>query len=131
LAYLKVYCVGLVGYLDDRNQKVVLHGESSQSKCIGAGVPQGSILGPVLLLIFVNDNVEDITSSIRLFADDTSLYIVVNKPDHAAEDLNKDIDRILAWSKRWLVTFNPDKTESLIIPRKIIKTISSHLFHEQ
>ena len=67
-------------YLNDRKQKVVLPGASSSWTSVGAGVPQGSILGPLLFLLYINDIVEDIGSSIRLFADDTSLYIIVYNP---------------------------------------------------
>ena len=61
-------------YLNNRKQRVVLPGTSSSWKPIKAGVPQGSILGPLLFLIYINDIVEDIHCSIRLFADDTSLF---------------------------------------------------------
>ena len=71
-------------YLKDRKQRVVLPGVSSDWCFIKAGVPQGSILGPLLFLVFINDIEEEINSSIRLFADDTSLYIIVDDPLDAA-----------------------------------------------
>ena len=64
-------------YLSNRWQCVILSGIKSDWTPIYAGVPQGSILGPLLFLIFINDIVKDISSSIRLFADDTNLYIIV------------------------------------------------------
>ena len=64
-------------YLSDRQQCVVLGGATSDWPPVYAGVPQGSILGPLLFLVFINDIVKGINSSIRLFADDTSLYIIV------------------------------------------------------
>ena len=63
----------------------------------------------------------EIRSNIRLFADDTSLYIIVENPDAAAEILNIDLNKIPKWTKSWLVKFNPNKNESLIISRKIKK----------
>ena len=76
-------------YLSDRRQRVVLPDAESAWKCIRAGVPQGSVLGPLLFLLFINDIVTDIVtdieSNIRLFADDTSLFIIVENPDTAAE----------------------------------------------
>ena len=59
---------------------------------IRAGVPQGSILEPLLFLLFINDIVTNIGSNIRLFADDTSLFIIVENPDMAAELLNMDLE---------------------------------------
>ena len=71
-------------YLSNRQQRVVLPGTSSDLTTISAGVPQGSILGPLLFLVFINDIVTNINSNINLFADDTSLYMVVNSPTETA-----------------------------------------------
>ena len=106
-------------YLENRKQRVVLSGVKSIWNYIKAGVLQGSILGPLLFLLYINDIVTEIRSNIRLFADDTSLYIIVDNPDAAAEILNTDLNKISKWAKSWLVKFNPNKNESLIISRKI------------
>ena len=106
-------------YLSDRKQRVVLPGAISDWVFIRAGVPQGSILGPLLFLIYINDIVTDIGSNIRLFADDTSLYIIVDDPITAANCINTDLDKISRWAATWLVSFNPAKTESLLISRKL------------
>ena len=81
-------------YLSDRKQRVLLPGISSAWNIIKAGVPQGSILGPLLFLVYINDIVTDIGSNIRLSADDTSIYIIVDNPLVAAETLNADLEKI-------------------------------------
>ena len=106
-------------YLNDRLQRVVLPGGSSAWTPIKAGVPQGSILGPLLFLLYINDIVEDINSSIRLFADDTSLYIIVDDAVQAAETLNLDLEKVSRWAQQWLVTFNPAKSESILFSRNL------------
>jgi hypothetical protein len=108
-------------YLNSRLQRVVLPGVESELSNIAAGVPQGSILGPLLFLVYINDIVSDIGSDINLFADDTSLYLVVNCPRDAANKLQLDINKISDWADKWLVTFNPAKSESLVISRKLYK----------
>jgi hypothetical protein len=70
---------------------VVINGCCSDWRNVCAGVPQGSILGPLLFKIYINDIVADINSSIKLFADDTSLYMIVDNPVDAAETLNTDL----------------------------------------
>ena len=102
-------------YLSNRKQRFFfLPGSASNWTAIKAGVPQGSILGPLLFLVYINDIVENIHSSIRLFADDTSLYIIVDDPVDAAYQLNNDLLKIHEWAKQWLVKFNPAKSESMI-----------------
>ena len=85
-------------------------------------------IGALLFLIYINDIVTDIGSNIRVFADDTSLYIVVDDPITAANCLNVDLDKISRWTATWLVSFNPAKTESLLISRKLNKP-QHPLFH--
>ena len=72
-------------------------------------MPQGSILGPLLLLICINDIVSDITSNVKLFADDTSLSMVVENPIITADILNDELQKINSWANKWLVTFNQTK----------------------
>ena len=69
-------------------------------------------------MIYINDIVKEINTNIRLFADDTSLYIIVDDPLHSAEILNSDLEKIHHWSRQWLVDFNPNKTVSLLITNK-------------
>ena len=99
-------------YLPNRRQRVVLNGVKSNWVDVLAGVPQGSILDPLLFLIYINDIVNNIRSSIRLFADDTSIYIIIDDPQTAAFILNSDLDTINVWANDWLVDFNPTKTQT-------------------
>ena len=69
--------------------------------------------------MFINDIVKEIHSNIRLFADDTSLYIIVDFPDSAAQILKLDLERLYNWAVQWLVKFNPIKTESLLFSRRV------------
>ena len=108
-------------YLDNRRQRVVLPGAVSGWTSLKAGAPQGSILGSLLFLVYINDIVEDIHSTIRLFADDTGLYIIVEDPLRAANQFNSDLAKIHLWATKWLVSFHPSKSESIIFSRKQIK----------
>lgn len=70
----------------------------------------------------------DIRSTIKLFADDTTLYIIVDNPVIASKTLNSDLDKIHKWSNQWLVTFNPQKTESITISTKRNRTLHPDLY---
>ena len=104
---------------------MVLPKDISEWVSISAGIPQESILGPLLFLVYINYIVLDIDSKKRLFADDacSSPYMIVDKPVHTAIKLIQDLSKISAWADKWLVTFNTQKTESLLISRKINKPI--------
>ena len=105
-------------YLTDRRQRIVINGQTSQWTFVKAGVPQGSILGPLLFLVYISDIVNKFNASVRLFADDTSLYIIVENPNTAAVTLNNDLKHISNWANDWIVDFNPSKTFSMLISRK-------------
>ena len=83
------------------------------------GAPLGSILGPLLFLLFIYDIVREMSSYIRLFADDTTIYIIVDSPDSAAQILNFDLEHIAHCAAIWFVNFNPNKNEAMLISRKI------------
>jgi hypothetical protein len=109
----------LKSYLTDRQQRVIINGAQSEWGNILAGVPQGSVLGPLLFLIFINDFTHVIRRcNIRLFADDTCLFIEVDEPAEAAQILNNNLDQIREWADKWLVSFSPPKTEELLISNK-------------
>jgi hypothetical protein len=105
-------------YLSGRYQRVVVNGCSSEWILVTAGVPQGSILGPLLFLIFVNDIVDDISCDPYLFADDTSLFC----PLRSTEDIlriNNDLASIATWAAQWRVTFNTAKTVHIVFSKKL------------
>ena len=74
-------------------------------------VPQGSVLGPLLFLIYINDLEKNIKSNIKFFADDTMLFSIVNDPAISANNLNHDLDIIQRWAYQWKREFNPDPTK--------------------
>ena len=98
-------------YLSHRTQIVVLGGETSDPKELTTGVPQGSVLGPLLFLVYINDIVCNIESIMKLFADDTSMSNSHTNPEHRAKVLNSDLLKVELWSKNWKVKFNDTKTE--------------------
>ena len=100
--------VFIVSYLSSRQQHVILNGKSSDWSFITAGVPQGSLLGPLFFLICINDLVDDLGSDVKLFADDTYLFTVVYDETVAADQLNRDLKAVTNWAYQWKMQFNPD-----------------------
>ena len=97
-----------------RFQTVSINNSRSSSEYISAGVPQGSVLGPMLFLIYINDISEALTGIARLFADDTSLSYSSADPVELESILNQDLNKLSTWAKIWLVIFNATKTEVMI-----------------
>ena len=111
-------------FLKNRKQRVVLNGQFSSWADVNAGVPQGSILGPLLFLIYINDLTSDLSSSAKLFTDDTSLISVVFNIDATAKELNDNLAKIQDWALRWKMSFNPDiskQAQEVIFSRKLKK----------
>jgi ribonuclease P/MRP protein subunit RPP40 len=130
LCKLQSYGIGglllnwLKDYLSGRSQAVCVDGVQSKPAAINAGVPQGSVLGPTLFLIFINDLLESTENPIHSFADDSTLHMPLPAgPLHVArqqvaETLESDLGKIEEWGKRWLVTFNASKTTQLTVSRR-------------
>ena len=122
----KLECNGISGkllsllrnFLTNRQQRVVLNGKNSSWLTVTSGVPQGSILGPLFFLVYINDIVEGLQNDIKLFADDTSIFSVVKNKDEAAASLNQDLERVSLWAWQWKMQFNCDKTEEVIFSVK-------------
>ena len=108
-------CGGLLkmfeSYLQNRKQRVVLNGSYSEDSTIESGVPQGSVLGPLLFLIYINDLEKNIKSNIKIFADDTMLFSIIRDPNLSAADLNHDLKSISQWAYQWKMEFNPDPSK--------------------
>ena len=101
-------------FLSGRKQRTVLNGQSSNWGDISAGVPQGSILGPLFFLVYINDLAIGLRCNVKLFADDTSLFTVVEDSNTAASDMNHDLDLIGQWAHTWRMSFNPDPQKQAV-----------------
>ncbi|MFZ2538983.1 MAG: reverse transcriptase domain-containing protein, partial [Oscillospiraceae bacterium] len=102
-------------YLARRCQRVLLNGFCSSYLNITSGVPQGSILGPLFFLIYINDLIENIESESFLFADDVSLLAVCDTWEICETKLNNDLNMLYSWSTQWLLTFNTSKSYYMLI----------------
>ena len=95
-------------YLNNRKQRVVINGFQADYSNIESGVPQGSVLGPLLFLIYINDLERNIKSNVNFFADDTMFFSIINDPILSASELNHDLNVINQWAYQWKMEFNPD-----------------------
>ena len=115
---------GLISsFLSNRQLRVALDGKSSQEYPVNAGVPQGSILGPTLFLLYINDLPDDVICNIVIYADDTTLY---SKCDQASDlwqqleltsELESDLRDTVDWGRKWLVDCNAGKTQLVLFDR--------------
>ena len=104
----------ICNFLADRKQRTVLNGKTSDWGKISAGVPHGSILGPLFFLVYINDLTDNLIFNVKLFADDTSIFAIVRDPLSAVMDLNHDLNLIRQWADKWKLSFNPDPTKEVV-----------------
>ena len=121
----------LISYLSERKQVVVVDGTKSEILSVNCGVPQGSRLGPLLFIIYINDIINDIESDILIFADDTSLFASAVDPAETAAILNRDLIKIATWADKWKVTFNAKKSKDIIFSNKILNNSPPLHFHDK
>ena len=112
-------------FLKDRTQQVLVEGETSDSIPVISGVPQGTVLGPLLFLLFINDLPDCVQSSTRLFADDCILYSRIRNQEDC-RILQEDLNHLAEWEKKWGMAFHPDKCSTLQISRARIPITASY-----
>ena len=105
-------------WLTGRRQRVVIDGDASDQVAVTSGVPQGSVLGPCLFLIYINDLTKELNSTVRLFADDTIAYITVDS-NNDANQLQQDLDCLARWEEKWQMKFHPEKCQVLRVSKKL------------
>jgi hypothetical protein len=114
-------------FLSGRTQCVLVEGEKSSSIDVESGVPQGSVLGPSLFLFYINDMPDDIKSTVRLFADDTIVYLTVSSCDNT---LQEDLDKLAIWEVQWMMKFHSDKCQVLAITKKKTTIKKNYNLHD-
>ena len=117
-------------FLRDRQQEVVLEGAHSSPTKVTSGVPQGTVLGPLLFLVYINDMPEGINSTVRLFADDSLVYRIIRSIEDQTI-LQEDLRKLQEWERKWQMQFNADKCEVLRITKKKNPTICNYSLHDQ
>merc|ERR1712020_835621 len=119
----------LQSYLNNRKAKTVVDGAESSEQPVDAGVPQGSRLGPLLFILFINDIINDLESTPHIFADDTTLITDGNNSHDTTDLLNRDLKKVSAWANKWKVTFNAGKTKDLIFSKKEVDNQQPLIFN--
>lgn len=107
----------MTSYLSNRSQYVCLEDGTSSLLPVTSGVPQGSVLGPLLFLIYINDIVKDVQVPVKLFADDCVIYSEIKSPQDQVA-LNEALLKIKEWSDKWQMKINNDKTVAMTITWK-------------
>ena len=105
-------------FLSDRVQQVNVNGTNSEWANITSGIPQGSVLGPILFVLYINDLPENIVSNVYMFADDTKVFKTITSPN-AQHTLQNDLDYLTSWSSKWLLRFHPDKCNLMHVGKTI------------
>ena len=116
-------------FLIDRKQRVRVNGECSEAADVVSGIPQGSVLGPILFLVFINDLPHEIESDAMLFADDSKVYRFIKTIEDSLQ-LQKDIESLVEWTNKWLLEFNISKCHVLKIG-EIENIVHAHYYMMQ
>ena len=116
-------------FLCDRTQSVVVEGESSSAIQVRSGVPQGSVVGPCLFLLYINDLPNRVSSISKLFADDTLLHRLMQN-DKDNEILQKDLQELEKWENEWDMSFHPNKCNILPISKKKSVNKNDYTLHD-
>ena len=116
----------LATWLTNRTQRVVVNGYTSDHSNVRSGVPQGTVLGPLLFLLYINDIGYNISSGLRLFADDCILYRTI-KCDNDKWELQNDLDKVTRWANTWQMSFNVNKCAVLHCTRSLSPSPSTYL----
>ena len=103
-------------FLTERQQRVIVNSKASDWSKVTSGIPQGSVLGPILFLVYINDLPEELTSDSSIFADDTKVFTEVNDENNIS--LQEDIDKLQQWTNKWQLEFNIDKCAVLHLGSK-------------
>ena len=111
-------------YLNNRLRYVYINNIVTNRRSVIMGVPQGSVLGLLLLLIYINDLQNCLKSILRLFADDTALLINASSISELEIKINKDLSRVSQWLNKNCFTINPSKTQAIIIPPLLSQVVS-------
>ena len=98
-------------FLSERFQRVALNGQASEWRKVLAGVPQCSILKPLLFLIFINDIPANLECNVKIFADDISLFSFERDPNESSAKLGRDLGRVAQWVNQWKMSFNLDPSK--------------------
>jgi hypothetical protein len=125
---LQMYGIGenyiqwIGSFLLNCKQKVSVNGESSEWKSVTSGIPQGSVLGTVLFVLYINDlpDAMEFASELYLYADDTKIFKEIYKTSDC-EDIQKDMHLMHAWSEKWMLKFHPDKCKTMRIGRSKVE----------
>ena len=117
-------------FLGNRTQSVVLNGHQSQVTSVTSGVPQGTVLGPLLFLVYINDLPDMIApgTTARLFADDCALYRQINSNEDQII-LQEDLNRLQEWERTWLMEFHPTKCQVIRITNRRKPFNSNYFIH--
>ena len=116
LFWIRLYILEWFGdYLKFCKQRVIIKGKPSVWGYIGAGVSQGSVLGPLLFLVYINDIDDCVDCGIKLYAGDTILHLKFDNTELSANQLNRNLTYMPKWANDWLVKFSPEKNLKLWI----------------